>query len=123
MTSGEKRVSERLERKLEDDYLLWYDVPIGLKYSKPDFVIFHRRRGPLVLEGKYSKIETIKVLDRTSFTLITDGGIVQASNPVAQARMYTLEASVVLERTRSFAMHLSLSTQGSYCHLGPMGLP
>ncbi len=27
MTAGEKRVSERLEEKLEDDYLLWYDVP------------------------------------------------------------------------------------------------
>ena len=29
MTSGEKRFSERLEQKLEDDYLLWYDVAIG----------------------------------------------------------------------------------------------
>lgn len=98
MTAGEKRVSERLEEKLEDDYLLWYDVPIGLKYSKPDFVIFHPRRGLLVLEVKDWKIETIKAFDRTSFTLITDRGLVQASNPVAQARMYALEVSVVLER-------------------------
>ncbi|WP_448098825.1 3'-5' exonuclease [Luteibacter yeojuensis] len=98
MTAGERRVSERLEEKLEDDYLLWYDVPIGLKYSKPDFVIFHPRRGLLVLEVKDWKIETIKAFDRTSFTLITDRGLVQASNPVAQARMYALEVSVVLER-------------------------
>ena len=28
MTAGEKRVAERLEQKLDDDYLLWYDVPI-----------------------------------------------------------------------------------------------
>ena len=28
MTSGEKRVAERLEQKLDDDYLLWHDVPI-----------------------------------------------------------------------------------------------
>ena len=27
MTSGEKRVAERLEQKLDNDYLLWYDVP------------------------------------------------------------------------------------------------
>ena len=45
MTGGEKRVSERLEQKLEDDYLLWYDVPIGLKQRQPDFVVFHPRRG------------------------------------------------------------------------------
>ena len=29
MTSGERRFAERLEAKLEDDYLLWYDVPRG----------------------------------------------------------------------------------------------
>jgi hypothetical protein len=29
MTSGERRVAERLEQKLDDDYLLWYDVPMG----------------------------------------------------------------------------------------------
>lgn len=98
MTAGEKRVSERLEQKLEDDYLLWYDVPIGLKYSKPDFVIFHPRRGLLVLEVKDWKIETIKGFDRTSFALLTDRGLVRESNPVAKARMYALEVSIVLER-------------------------
>ena len=29
MRSGEKRVAERLAQKLDDDYLLWYDVPMG----------------------------------------------------------------------------------------------
>ena len=29
MTSGERRLAERLQQKLEDDYLLWWDVPIG----------------------------------------------------------------------------------------------
>ena len=28
MTSGERRVADRLEQKLDDDYLLWYDVPM-----------------------------------------------------------------------------------------------
>jgi hypothetical protein len=41
MQAGEKRFSERLEQKLEDDYLLWYDVPIGPRQSRPDFVVFH----------------------------------------------------------------------------------
>lgn len=32
MQSGERRLAERLEQKLEDDYLLWWDVPIGPKH-------------------------------------------------------------------------------------------
>ncbi len=38
MTSGEKRLAERLEQKLDDDYMLWYDVPVGAKQSHPDLV-------------------------------------------------------------------------------------
>ncbi|WP_296510185.1 3'-5' exonuclease [Rhodoferax sp.] len=29
MTGGERKLAERLEQKLDDDYLLWYDVPMG----------------------------------------------------------------------------------------------
>ncbi|MDF4024724.1 3'-5' exonuclease [Luteibacter sp. PPL201] len=98
MTAGEKRVSERLEQKLDDDYLLWYDVPIGFKYSKPDFVVFHPRRGMLVLEVKDWKLESIHACDKDAFTLVTDRGLVHQRNPVAQARVYALEVGVVLER-------------------------
>ena len=52
MTSGERRLAERLEQKPNDDYLLWYDVPVGPKQSHPDFVVLHPRRGLLTLETK-----------------------------------------------------------------------
>jgi hypothetical protein len=29
MTNGERRLAERLESKLDDDDLLWYEVPVG----------------------------------------------------------------------------------------------
>jgi hypothetical protein len=29
MTPGERRTAERLEQKLDADYLLWYDVAVG----------------------------------------------------------------------------------------------
>lgn len=45
MTSGEKRLAERLEAKLDDDYRLWYDVPMGPKPTHPAFVVLHQRRG------------------------------------------------------------------------------
>lgn len=34
MTPGERRLAERLEHKLDEDYLLWYDVPIGPRHPK-----------------------------------------------------------------------------------------
>ena len=98
MTGGEKRVSERLEQKLEDDYLLWYDVPVGLKQRHPDFVVFHPRRGLLVLEVKDWKADTIRHADSTQFTLVTERGLVKEANPLLQARAYALEIGVVLER-------------------------
>jgi hypothetical protein len=30
MTSGERRLAERLEQKLDDDYLMWYDPQQGI---------------------------------------------------------------------------------------------
>jgi hypothetical protein len=98
MTPGEKRFSERLEQKLEDDYLLWYDVPVGLKQRRPDFVVFHPRRGLLVLEVKDWKAETIRHADSTQFTLVTERGLVKENHPLLQARAYALEIGVVLER-------------------------
>ena len=98
MTAGEKRLSERLEQKLEDDYLLWYDVPVGLKQRRPDFVVFHPRRGLLVLEVKDWKAETLRHADSTQFTLVTERGLVKENHPLLQARAYALEIGVVLER-------------------------
>ena len=61
MTTGERRLGERLEAKLEDDYLLWYDVAIGGQGSHPDFIVLHPRRGILILEVKNWKLETIQI--------------------------------------------------------------
>lgn len=86
MTSGEKRFSERLEQKLESDYLIWYDVAIGPRQRRPDFIVFHPRRGLLVLEVKDWKPGTIQQADRTLFTLITGSSSVKEHNPLMQAR-------------------------------------
>jgi len=97
MTPGEKRFSERLEDKLEDDYLIWYDVPVGPKQRQPDFVILHPRRGLLVLEVKDWKEETIREADRFQFKLLDSSGLVPKLNPLAQARQYMLDITKTLE--------------------------
>ena len=98
MTGGEKRVSERLEQKLEDDYLLWYDVPVGPRQLHPDFVVMHPRRGLLVLEVKDWKADTIRHADRTQFTLVTGRGLATENNPLLQARSYAVAIKMALEQ-------------------------
>jgi hypothetical protein len=75
MTSGERRFASRLETHLEDDYLCWYDVPVGPAGAHPDFVILHPRRGILILEVKDWRLSGIHAFGKTSVTLITERGL------------------------------------------------
>lgn len=43
-TPGERRFAERLRELLEDDYLCWYDVPVGPRHQHPDFLLLHPDR-------------------------------------------------------------------------------
>jgi len=98
MTSGERRLASRLEEKLEDDYLCWYDVSIGQRTRHPDFVIVHPNRGLLVLEVKDWRIDTIESIDKQSVTIITPQGIKRVLNPLEQARQYMFAVTDKLER-------------------------
>ncbi|MDD2878816.1 MAG: 3'-5' exonuclease [Rhodoferax sp.] len=98
MTSGEKRLAERLEQKLDDDYLLWYDVPIGPKQTHPDFVLLHPRRGLLILETKDWKLETIQRVTRQMWEIIPGGQVRVVMNPLAQARHCAIQVVNALER-------------------------
>lgn len=75
MTSGERRLAERLEQKLDSDYCLWYDVPMGPKNTHPDFCVMHPRRGILVLEVKDWKTgSTILQADKQNWEIMGDNG-------------------------------------------------
>ena len=100
MTSGEKRLAERLEQKLDDDYLLWYDVPIGPKYSHPDFVVMHPQRGLLVLEVKDWRLSTIQRADKQNWEIIPDGIPKSVINPLEQARQYAHQVIDALQRDK-----------------------
>jgi len=116
MTSGERRVAERLEQKLDDDYLLWYDVPVGPKQSHPDFVILHPRRGLLILETKDWKLETIKSATRQAWEIIPDGHLKVVINPLAQARHCAMQVVNALERDAQLV-------QPSGAHQGKLAFP
>lgn len=98
MTLGERRFAQRLLEKLEDDYLCWYDVPVGPLSQHPDFVLLHPRRGVLIVEVKDWKLETIVDADKTSFTIRTARGRKVVANPLEQARQYAHAVSDELQR-------------------------
>jgi hypothetical protein len=87
-TTGERRFAARLRQFLEDDYLCWYDVPVGPKHRHPDFLILHPARGLLVLEIKDWSVETIFKADPEQFTLATSAGHKVVGSPLKQVRQF-----------------------------------
>lgn len=102
MEAGEKRFAYRLQSLLEDDYLCWFDIPLGgLKGSRryPDFIILHPARGLLFLEVKDWRPDQLKKLNSTSAEIITrDGRRKQVDNPMEQARQCSYKVINLLER-------------------------
>ena len=86
MTPGEKRLARRLEALLDDDYLCWYDIPVGRKNRYPDFIILHPARGLLFLEVKDWRLENIKKISKHRVELLTNNGKITTPNPIEQAR-------------------------------------
>lgn len=105
MTGGERRLAERLEQKLDNDYLLWYDVPIGPKQTYPDFVILHPRRGLLILETKDWKLETVISATRQYWEILSNGFPTIVKNPLEQARHGALEVVNALQRDQQLIQH------------------
>ena len=98
MTAGERRFAERLEAKLDDDYLVWYDVPVGPKQSHPDFVVLHPRRGLLILEAKDWRLDTIQRMTRQHCEIVVDGRLKVVINPLPQARHCAIQVVDALQR-------------------------
>jgi len=83
MTAGEKRLAERLRTLLEDDYLVWHDIPVGKTRRYPDFVVLHPGRGILFLEVKDWKRDKLQKISKTNVELLTAGGLVTKPHPLA----------------------------------------
>lgn len=94
---GERRVLQQLRRCLEDDCLVWHNVPIGPRARQPDFVVLGPRMGILLLEVKGWKRQTLVGATRDAVELETAQGRVTQANPLRQARDYALELVDVMK--------------------------
>jgi hypothetical protein len=97
-TPGERRFADRLRELLEEDYLCWYDVPVGPRHQHPDFLLLHPGRGLLILEVKDWHLKTITEADPVRFTIDTGSGHKVVPNPLEQARQYSHAVVEVLRR-------------------------
>lgn len=97
MTAGEKRLARRLEALLDDDYLCWFDIPVGRKNRYPDFIVLHPERGILFLEVKDWRLENIKKISKSRVELLTDRGKISTPNPIEQARQCAYQVVNMME--------------------------
>lgn len=95
--AGERRLLHQLKRCLEDDYIVWHDVPIGPRARQPDFVILSPRWGVLLLEVKDWKRSTLGSGNRDAIELNTPRGKVTTAHPLRQARDGVLELVHLME--------------------------
>ena len=114
MTSGERRFAERIEQKLDDDYLAWYDVPVGPKHAHPDFVILHPRRGLLILEVKDWRLDTIRQASKQTWNIAPDGVPKTVASPLEQARHYAHQVIDALARDAQL-VHGQGNHRGKVC--------
>jgi Nuclease-related domain/UvrD-like helicase C-terminal domain/AAA domain len=97
-TTGERRLAERLQQKLDPDHLLWRNVPIGPKQTHPDFVLLHPQRGLLILETKDWKIDAIRHASKQAWDILVNGHRKTVISPLAQARHCAIQVVNALER-------------------------
>jgi hypothetical protein len=95
---GELRLAERLKDFLEENAVVWHNLPVGPRRRHPDFIVIHPGRGLLVLEVKDWRLDAIVAADKTRVELLTQRGAVWESSPLEQARGYMFEVVRALER-------------------------
>jgi len=108
-TRGERKVFEALRSYLPEDYLVYYNIPVGGRY--PDFVVVGPDLGVVALEVKDWRLDSIAAVTSDGVVLREKGVEQTLKNPVQQAREYILEALDML-RGRS------LLTDGKYLCFG-----
>lgn len=98
MTHGERRLAQRLESHLDDDCLVWYDIPLGKQYRHPDFVIIDPSLGLIFLEVKDWRKSTFRHADPQSVILQTEQGQKREKNPLMQVREYACATADMLSQ-------------------------
>jgi len=105
-TEGEKKVHRFLREaaKPHGDFIVWHEPPMGTLGTEPDFILFGKNLGLVVLEVKDWTLHQIKAYNPFEFTLAFSGKAVKKTNPDKQAKGYV---NALMERLRAFPEFIS----------------
>jgi hypothetical protein len=103
-TPGERLVFHFLQEaaRPDSDFIGWYEPAIGEKGREPDFVLFSKLHGLLILEVKDWLIDQIEEADFQYFKVWIGGREENKTNPDRQARGYIYELMHVLKKFPEF---------------------
>ncbi|MBW1717057.1 MAG: NERD domain-containing protein [Deltaproteobacteria bacterium] len=89
-TDGEKRVFRFLKEgaRPHKDFVCWYEPQIGSSGKEPDFILFSKKLGLLVLEVKDWTSKQITAYNPHQFTILISGKPEKKTNPDRQAKSY-----------------------------------
>lgn len=89
-TEGEKRVFRFLEEaaRPHKNFICWYEPPIGSSGKEPDFILFGKKLGLLVIEVKDWTSQQIISYNPHQFTILVSGKTEKKTNPDKQAKGY-----------------------------------
>jgi hypothetical protein len=98
---GELRLAERMKDFLDDNAVVWHNLPVGPRGRHPDFIVIQPDHG-LLLEVKDWDwwLETVLAAGKTEIELLTERGPVREQSPLEQVRAYMFDVVRMLERDR-----------------------
>jgi hypothetical protein len=105
-TEGEKRVFRFIKEaaRPHKDFICWYEPPIGSSGKKPDFILFGKKLGLLILEVKDWTSKQIISYNPHQYTILISGKKEKKTNPDKQAKGYV---NTLQERLRQVPEFLS----------------
>jgi hypothetical protein len=89
-TEGEKKIFRfiREAERPHKDFICWYEPPIGSSGKEPDFILFGKKLGLLVIEVKDWTSKQIISFNPNQFTILEGESQKKRTNPDKQAKGY-----------------------------------
>ena len=105
-TDGERTVFRFLKEaaRPHKDFICWYEPLIGDSGKEPDFILFNKKLGLLVLEVKDWTSQQIISYTPHQFTIHVSGKTEKRTNPSKQAKGYV---NALMEKLRKFPQFLT----------------
>jgi len=117
-TEGEKKVFRfiREAARSHKNFICWYEPPIGRTGKEPDFILFGKKFGLLIIEVKDWTARQIISCNPHQFTIRVSGKSEKRTNPDKQAKGYV---NTLMEKLNEFPSFLSDRPQ----YMGKLRIP